>query len=203
MTKQGVLTKMKWFYKKNETPNFYYMLKEQCDYSLLAIKALNSYILDLNPITADEIEAIEKKADSKRRTLLSYVESSFITPLDRHDISSISRCLDDITDKIKGKLGEVLLSQLLPYIGNMNEFKIEKKYILKVIENICNKYNYMSPSSLKSVYGLICESDEELEKVKKEMNDDKTLENFTLNNTIIKNANKHRIEEDDDEDDDE
>ena len=109
----------------------------------------------------------------------------------------------NITEKIKGKIGEVLLSQLLPYIGNMNEFKIEKKYILKVIENICNKYNYMPESNLKSVYSIVCESEEELEKVKKEMNDDKTLENFILNNTIIKKANKNRIEEDDDEEDDE
>ena len=108
----------------------------------------------------------------------------------------------NVTDKIKGKIGEVLLSQLLPYIGNMNEFKIEKKYLLKVIENICNKYNYMPPSNLKSVHSIVCESQEELEKVKKEMNDDKTLENFTLNNTIIKDANKNRIKEDDEEDDD-
>lgn len=92
---------MKLFYKKNETPNFYYMLKEQCDHSLKAIEALNRFIVSKDIETAELIEQIEKSADDTRKKTLSFVESSFVTPLDRHDISSISRCLDDLTDKIK------------------------------------------------------------------------------------------------------
>ena len=36
-----------------------------------------------------------------RRGLIDYVETSFITPLDRHDLFAVSRCIDDMTDKIK------------------------------------------------------------------------------------------------------
>ncbi len=92
---------MKLFFKNNESPDFYYMLKEQCDYSLEAINALTSFVIDLDEDMANRIESIEKKADQTRKDLVSYVESSFITPLDRHDISSMSRCIDDLTDKIK------------------------------------------------------------------------------------------------------
>ena len=108
----------------------------------------------------------------------------------------------NIYEKIKGKIGEVLFIQLLPYTRNMIEFQIEKKYIIKVIDNIVNTYNYMNKSHLDAIYNLVCDKKEELEIIKKEMMDDKTLENFTLNKTIIKNVNKNRIDEDDEDDDD-
>lgn len=34
----------------------------------------------------------------------------------------------NVTDNIKPKIGEILFSQLLPYVGNMNEFGIKKIY---------------------------------------------------------------------------
>ena len=120
---------------------------------------------------------------------------------DEKNIINISKN-KNIYEKIKGKIGEVLFTQLLPYTRNMIEFQIEKKYIIKVIDNIVNTYNYMNKSHLDAIYNLVCDKKEELEIIKKEMMDDKTLENFTLNKTIIKNVNKNRIDEDDEDDDD-
>ena len=105
----------------------------------------------------------------------------------------------NITDKVKVKLGEILFSQLLPYIGNMNEFQIDKKYIIKVVDNISSTFDYMNKSNISSIENLVCEKKEELEKIKKEMKNDKSLSDFTLNKTIIKNASK--TSEDEDEDD--
>jgi hypothetical protein len=105
----------------------------------------------------------------------------------------------NITDKIKVKLGEILFSQLLPYIGNMNEFQIDKKYIIKVVDNISSTFNYINKSNIASIENLVCEKKEELEKIKKEMKNDKALANFTLNKTLIKNASKTSEDEDEDE----
>ena len=105
----------------------------------------------------------------------------------------------NITDKVKVKLREILFSQLLPYIGNMNEFQIDKKYIIKVVDNISSTFNYMDKSCIESIHTLVCEKKEELEKIKKEMKNDKSLADFTLNKTIIKNASK--TSEDEDEED--
>jgi hypothetical protein len=105
----------------------------------------------------------------------------------------------NITDKIKVKLGEILFSQLLPYIGNMNEFQIDKKYIIKVIENISSTFNYMDKSNIESIENLVFEKKEELEQIKKEMKNDKDLDNFVLNKTILKEARKSN-EDDEDED---
>ena len=105
----------------------------------------------------------------------------------------------NITDKIKVKLGEILFSQLLPYIGNMNEFQIDKKYIIKVVDNISSTFNYINKSNIASIENLVCEKKEELEKIKKEMKNDKALANFTLNKTILKEARKSN-EDDEDED---
>jgi hypothetical protein len=105
----------------------------------------------------------------------------------------------NITDKIKVKLGEILFSQLLPYIGNMNEFQIDKKYIIKVVDNISSTFNYINKSNIASIENLVCEKKEELEKIKKGMKNDKALANFTLNKTLIKNASKTSEDEDEDE----
>lgn len=89
------------FFKKNERPDFHSMLLEQCELTSKSISLLLNYMADPKGDTADYIERCEKKADKVRRGLIDYVETSFITPLDRHDLFAVSRCIDDMTDKIK------------------------------------------------------------------------------------------------------
>jgi hypothetical protein len=108
----------------------------------------------------------------------------------------------NIPDKVKPKIGEVLFSQILPYVGNMSEFNVEKKYIIKIIDDINKKYNYMGQSSMEAIYDLICSSKEELQKVKEEIKNDKELQEPSLDDNIIKNILKKESINDDDEDDD-
>ena len=108
----------------------------------------------------------------------------------------------NIPDKVKPKIGEVLFSQILPYVGNMSEFNVEKKYIIKIIDDINEKYNYMGDSNIEAIYDLVCSSKEELKKVKEEIKNDKELQGSSLDETIIKKSQKKR-DDDDDEDDDE
>jgi hypothetical protein len=105
----------------------------------------------------------------------------------------------NITEKLKPKIGEILFSQLLPYVGNMNEFGIAKKYIMKIIDDIYNRYNYMSKANLDAIYDLICSSKEEIDAVKKEIKDDPELAGSCLDEIII---NPKKIDPDYDEDDD-
>ena len=109
----------------------------------------------------------------------------------------------NIPENFKPKIGEVLFSQLLPYVGNMNEFNVEKKYIIKIIDDINNRYCYLDKGNLETIYGLVCSSKEELDKVKEQIKKDKELSESTLNEALIKTMCKREDDEDDDDDEDE
>ena len=109
----------------------------------------------------------------------------------------------NITSNIKAKIGEVLFSQLLPYVGNMTEFNVDKRYIVKIIDEINEKYNYMSEANLESIYDLVCKSKEELQKVREDIKNDKELSSSSLDKAFIKRLLKLEGEDIDDEEDDE
>ena len=88
---------------------------------------------------------------------------------------------DSLSDKIKFKLSELLFSQLLPYVNNMNEFKIGLKNIVQITEAFSQKYKLLGEDHKDSIYALISNNKEEIEKFKKE---------FKNNNTILNKINK-------------
>lgn len=102
------------FFKKQERPNFYYMLTRQCEITSRSISLLLKYIDNRDRELAEQIELCEKDADKVRRSLIDYVENSFITPLDRHDLFALSRIIDDITDKIKDLKDFLIFFQYRP-----------------------------------------------------------------------------------------
>ena len=99
---------------------------------------------------------------------------------------------------MKSRLGEVLFSQLLPYIGNMKEVQLDKKSILKIIETIIEKYSFIDEASKTEMYKMICTL-EELPKLHEEIDKDEELKKLTLDINIVKEFNKNRkyIDEDD------
>ena len=104
----------------------------------------------------------------------------------------------NIPESLKSRLGEVLFSQLLPYVGNMKELQVDNKIIFTMIETIINKYPFIDEASKGDIYKMVC-SQEELGKIKEEVEKIEELKNFTLNINIIKEFNKNRkyIDEDD------
>jgi hypothetical protein len=108
----------------------------------------------------------------------------------------------NIPENVKPKIGEVLFSQLLPYVGNMTEINVEKKYIIKIIDDINDRYNYMGQSNIEAIYDLVCCSKEELKEIKENIKNDKELASSSLNETLIKNSQK-RGDDFEDEDDEE
>ena len=109
----------------------------------------------------------------------------------------------NIPENFEIKIGEVLFSQLLPYVGNMSEFNLEKKYIIKIIDDIINKYNYLDKSNLETIYELVCSSKEEINEVKEQIKNDKELVGSTINEAIIKKKCKREDDEEEEEDEQE
>ena len=73
----------------------------------------------------------------------------------------------NITEKIKQKLNEVVFSKILTYSSNMKEFEIDKRIILKIIDEFVEKYNYLSKNNLDNIYLMITEGKDNIEKLRK------------------------------------
>ena len=74
----------------------------------------------------------------------------------------------NISDNIGNKIGEILFSQLVPHINNMNELNIDKKLIARVCEEFINKYDYLNQSNIDILYSLISQDPEEINKLREE-----------------------------------
>ena len=94
----------------------------------------------------------------------------------------------NLTDKVKNKLNEVVFSQLLTYISNMVDFEIDKRIVLKITDEFKEKYNYLSPSNLDTLYQMISKNKEEIETLRKEYNP-------SLESELISNKNENKKEE--------
>ena len=81
---------------------------------------------------------------------------------------------DEINEKLKNKLSELLFSQLLPYVNNMNEFKVPLKSIVQITETFSQKYKFLTDAQKESIFGLISD-EKEIEKIRKECQKNNTL----------------------------
>ena len=77
---------------------------------------------------------------------------------------------EPMSDEIKSKFNDVVFSQLLAYITNMIYFISDKKIVLKIADEFIKKYDYLSNSNLDTLFGIISNDKEEIEKLRKEYN---------------------------------
>ena len=79
-------------------------------------KSLNNHIeLASTPEeTAARVRAAEKEADEVRRILIDELNRSFITPIDREDLFSLSRAIDDVLDYADTTVEEMVLLGVTP-----------------------------------------------------------------------------------------
>ena len=130
---------MKLFFKKNERPDFYELLQKQCLLTEESMQLFLELINSTDSILSEEIEVCEKNADKVRAELIENVKDSFITPLDRHDLFSVSRSIDDITDKIKDLKDFLLFFKISPTQNNILMAKCILDaiiYIRRAVENM-------------------------------------------------------------------
>ena len=87
-------------FNKKRNPDVMKMLLAQCEQAENAIEQLVEYMTTHDPALAEAIDATEENADKHQAILADYVENTFITPLSRHYLFSLSRLIDDVTDAI-------------------------------------------------------------------------------------------------------
>ena len=68
--------------------------------------------------------------------------------------------------KRNNKISEILLCQLLPSISNMLEITKNKLYAFEIIELFHKKYIYLNEENLQSLFLLISNDKEEIQKMK-------------------------------------
>jgi hypothetical protein len=91
----------------------------------------------------------------------------------------------NINKKIRGKLNEVVFSQLLTYVNNMKDFCLDKRVIIKITDEFITKYNYLSKNNINAIYDLISEGKEgkeDIEQLRKEYSPDLEKELNNENN---------------------
>jgi hypothetical protein len=120
---------IKWLLPKEE--KFFDMLKVQSENVLDGVMEFRRLIKDFNKINdkekkaiVDKIRILESKGDDIAHDIISTLDKTFITPIDKEDIHSITVLLDDVIDIV-----DVTSKRLLLY-------KIKKvdKYIVELTE---------------------------------------------------------------------
>ncbi len=83
---------------------FFDLFEQQAKHANRAAALLEELFADPTRLdeTAATIKKVEHEADDATREVITRLNSSFVTPLDREDILVLATRLDDITDRIDG-----------------------------------------------------------------------------------------------------
>ena len=100
---------------------------------------------------------------------------------------------ENIPNRIKRKLDEIVFSQLLSFITNLNDFEIDKRVILKIADEFIQKYKYLSESNIEGIYQIISKDKDDLEKLRKEY--DASLESEIIEIKDEKSESKKEVKE--------
>jgi hypothetical protein len=86
-------------------------------------EALVAYMVSPTKANYREVRRLEKAADEVRRILLDELNRTFVTPIDREDISILSRDLDDVIDYSWSTINEMDILRVAPndYLRQMAE----------------------------------------------------------------------------------
>jgi predicted phosphate transport protein (TIGR00153 family) len=108
------------FFKPRQD-NFLKLINEQASLTQRGTELLQDYMSTPSQELADQITTTEKEADEVRRILIDELNRTFITPIDREDIFSLSRTIDDVLDYVYSTVNEmrILKVQPTPYMGRI------------------------------------------------------------------------------------
>jgi uncharacterized protein Yka (UPF0111/DUF47 family) len=87
-----------WWKKKTPDENFFELLYDQGTKTLEGLDALCEFVANSTKVNAEHVKDIEMEADDLRRIIIDHLNQTFITPIDREDIFSLSRAIDDVMD---------------------------------------------------------------------------------------------------------
>jgi predicted phosphate transport protein (TIGR00153 family) len=104
---------LKEFFKPRQD-KFVQSLIEQSEITLQGMAALESYMKKRSDRHAVAVTQAEKDADEVRRILIDDLNRTFVTPMDREDIFSLSRAIDDVMDYAYSTVEEMQLFDVEP-----------------------------------------------------------------------------------------
>jgi predicted phosphate transport protein (TIGR00153 family) len=93
---------------------FIQRLTEQASLTLRGMQLLRTYMHEPSAAVDEQLGATEKEADEVRRILLDELLRTFVTPIDREDISTLSRAIDDMLDYAYTTVGEMEMLKVQP-----------------------------------------------------------------------------------------
>ncbi len=117
--------------------DFYELLLAQAEKTLEGCQALVSFLTGTGK--SEEIKRLEQEADDIRRILIDELNQTFLTPMDREDIFSLSRAIDDVIDHAHNTVKEMDIFEI-----ESNEFLITMAGLLhKGAENLVNAIKHL------------------------------------------------------------
>ncbi len=135
-----------------QNDKFFNLLNELAENILKGAEIINEMFAnsELLPENASKIHVIENRCDDLAHNIISELNKTFITPIDREDIHALTNSLDDIIDSIdtigrrmtiyrlKGntifgtQLSEILLSQVKLIVDIVKSLKDHKNMSQKI-----------------------------------------------------------------------
>lgn len=139
-----------WFHKRF---NFYQMLLDQARMSEQGLKLLCDFVRNPSKPLGEQVDQTEKNADELRRRLIEALNLTFITPIDREDIFSLSRTLDDMVDYANTTVEEMMLfaAPTNKHIQDMADALYEgARHITGAVESLSKMPNGMHEHIIKA-----------------------------------------------------
>jgi len=108
-------------FKRRKSNRFIDLLIKQAEFTVQGLELLLEYVKDPQESLAQELTRIEKDADEVRRILIDELNRTFVTPIDREDIFSLSLTVDDVLDYAETTVEEMhmLRVQSNPFLVRM------------------------------------------------------------------------------------
>jgi hypothetical protein len=124
------------FFKKTD---FYKLLSDQANKTQEGVAALVEFINNPSKENGIKVSQLEEEADEIRRILIDDLNRTFVTPIDREDIFSLSRTVDDVIDYAETTVEEMLILDIKtdPYIKQIVDILFEaSKSVALAVKNI-------------------------------------------------------------------
>lgn len=102
------------FWRRRRPDNFLRLICDQASFTQQGMEALYGYMKEPSDTQAQVVRKAEKDADEVRRILIDELNRSFVTPIDREDLFSLSRAIDDVLDYADTTLEEMVMLGVQP-----------------------------------------------------------------------------------------
>jgi len=102
------------FFKRKKRDRFIDLLVKQAEFAYEGLVILLQYVREPDDSLSRRLSDMEKEADEVRRILIDELNRTFVTPIDREDIFTLSLTVDDIIDYAYSTIEEMALLDIRP-----------------------------------------------------------------------------------------